>query len=70
VPAFLALYEHEGQNFVAFYRAVEAIGQLPLSERTARLDALSASPSNIVSNAAVTNDPPTTHRSHDERRDL
>jgi predicted aminopeptidase len=29
VPAFLALYEREGRDFAAFYRAAEAIGQLP-----------------------------------------
>ena len=69
VPAFLALYEQEGQNFVAFYRAVEAIGRLPPSARSARLEALVASPVTIVSNAAVTDDPPAiTHRSDNERR--
>ena len=40
VPAFLALYEREGQDFAAFYRAAETIGQLPPPEREARLRAL------------------------------
>ncbi len=42
VPAFLVLYEREGRDFAAFYRAAEAIGQLPPSEREAQLRALSA----------------------------
>ncbi|MDG4553766.1 MAG: aminopeptidase [Candidatus Competibacter sp.] len=41
VPAFLALYEREGRDFAAFYRAAEAIGQLPPPEREARLRELS-----------------------------
>ena len=40
VPAFLTLYEREGQDFAAFYRAAETIGQLPPSEREARLQEL------------------------------
>ncbi len=40
VPAFLALYEREGRDFAAFYRAAEAIGRLPPPEREARLQAL------------------------------
>ena len=39
-PAFMALFKQEGEDFAAFYRAVEQIGQLPLSEREARLQAL------------------------------
>jgi predicted aminopeptidase len=40
VPAFEALYEREGQDFAAFYRAAEVIGQLPPEEREARLRVL------------------------------
>ena len=40
VPAFLALYEREGQDFAAFYQAAEAIGRLPPAERKARLQEL------------------------------
>jgi predicted aminopeptidase len=42
VPAFLTLFEREGRDFAAFYRAAEAIGQLPPPEREARLRMLSA----------------------------
>lgn len=42
VPAFFVLYHQQDQDFAAFYRAVEALGQLPAAERTARLVALSA----------------------------
>jgi predicted aminopeptidase len=37
VPAFLALFEQEGEDFAAFYKAAETIGALPLVEREARL---------------------------------
>ena len=37
VPVFLALYEREGRDFPAFYRAAETIGRLPPTERKARL---------------------------------
>jgi predicted aminopeptidase len=40
VPAFQALFEREGGDFAAFYRAAEAVGQLPPPEREARLRAL------------------------------
>jgi len=40
VPAFLALFEREGHDFAAFYRAAEAIGQLPPVERETRLRSL------------------------------
>ncbi|MDS4030033.1 MAG: aminopeptidase [Candidatus Contendobacter sp.] len=43
VPAFEALYEREGRDFAAFYRAAEAIGRLPPAEREARLRELSKS---------------------------
>lgn len=43
VPAFLALYEREGQDFAAFHRAAAALGQRPAAEREAQLQALSAS---------------------------
>ena len=36
-PAFIALFEQEGQNFTAFYRAAEVLGRLPPREREARL---------------------------------
>jgi predicted aminopeptidase len=39
-PAFLALYEMEGRDFTAFYRAAETIGQLAPPEREAWLQAL------------------------------
>ncbi len=41
VPAFLTLFEQEGRDFAAFYRAAEVIGQLPPPEREARLRMLS-----------------------------
>ena len=37
VPAFLALFEREGQDFSAFYQAAETLGALPPMEREARL---------------------------------
>jgi predicted aminopeptidase len=40
VSAFEALFEREGRDFAAFYRAAEVIGQLPPDEREARLQAL------------------------------
>jgi len=42
VPAFLTLFEREGRDFAAFYRAAEAIGLLPPPDREARLRMLSA----------------------------
>ena len=39
-PAFMALFTQEGEDFAAFYRAAEQIGQLPSAEREARLQAL------------------------------
>lgn len=39
-PAFIALFEQEGRDFPAFYRAAEAIGQWPLAQRQAYLQAL------------------------------
>lgn len=44
VPAFLALFEREGQNFAAFHRAAETIGRLPPAERAAALQKLRYSP--------------------------
>ncbi|MDG4552064.1 MAG: aminopeptidase [Candidatus Contendobacter sp.] len=41
VPAFEALYEREGRDFAAFYRAAEAIGRLAPAEREAQLRELS-----------------------------
>lgn len=40
VPAFLALFEREGQDFPRFYAAVRALARLPATERWARLNAL------------------------------
>ena len=40
VPAFLALYEREGRNFTAFYRAAEAIEKLPSEQRSETLSGL------------------------------
>ena len=40
VPAFLALYEREARDFAAFYRAAEAIGQLPPEQRLGTLSRL------------------------------
>ena len=42
-PAFMALFAQEGQDFSAFYRAAEQIGQLPPMARETRLQALSLS---------------------------
>ncbi len=36
-PAFIALYQQEGQDFAAFYQAAEVLGRLPPREREARL---------------------------------
>jgi len=55
VPAFLALYEREKQDFAAFYRAAEIIGQLPPPEREARLRELSA-PVSVAANQNATRD--------------
>ncbi len=41
VPAFMALYQREGRDLAAFYRAAEAIAAWPPPERAARLTALS-----------------------------
>ncbi len=54
VPAFLALYEREGRDFPAFYRAAEVIGQLPPPEREARLRALSSVSASIAANRGGT----------------
>lgn len=40
VPAFEALFEREGRDFVRFYDAVRALARLPLAERHAALQAL------------------------------
>ncbi len=40
VPAFVALFEQEGQDFAAFHRAAETLGRLPPAEREARLEML------------------------------
>ncbi|MER2527369.1 MAG: aminopeptidase [Candidatus Competibacter denitrificans] len=48
VAAFFALYRQQNQDFPAFYRAVEALGQLSAVERAARLGALSASAAHSV----------------------
>ncbi len=37
VPAFMVLFEREGHDFAAFYRAAAVIGRLPPAEREARL---------------------------------
>jgi predicted aminopeptidase len=50
VPAFLNLYKRAGQDFAAFYRAAETIGQLPPSEREARLQELLLAPASIAAN--------------------
>jgi predicted aminopeptidase len=42
VPAFVALFEQEGQDFAAFYQAAETLGRRPPKEREARLEALLA----------------------------
>jgi predicted aminopeptidase len=44
VPAFVALFEQERQDFAAFYQATETLGRLPPKERAARLEALLAMP--------------------------
>jgi len=48
VPAFLALYEREERDFPRFYRAVELLGQLPPTERAARLEALSPGSASVA----------------------
>jgi len=40
VPAFVTLFERQGQDFAAFYRAAETIGHLPKAERDAELQRL------------------------------
>lgn len=40
VPAFEALYEHEGRDLPRFYDAVRTLAELPPAERQARLQAL------------------------------
>lgn len=40
VPAFTALLNESGGDFERFFRAVEALGDLPEEQRSARLDAL------------------------------
>ena len=42
VPGFQALLREQGGDLEAFYRAVEALGELPAEERQARLQSLSA----------------------------
>lgn len=51
VPAFLTLYEREGRDVVAFYKAVDALGQLPAAERIVRLNALLPAKPNVRSGA-------------------
>ena len=48
MPAFLALYGQQNEDCPAFYRAVEALGQLSALERAARLVALSVSTAHRV----------------------
>jgi predicted aminopeptidase len=43
VPAFEALWRHEGRDFPRFYAAVQGLAALPKAERRARLDALAPS---------------------------
>lgn len=43
VPAFAALFQQEGGDWVAFYAAVEKLGSLPIDERKAALKALAGS---------------------------
>lgn len=45
VPAFAALFQQEGGDWVAFYAAVEKLGSLPIDERKAALKALAGSKS-------------------------
>jgi len=40
VPGFLALFQHEGQNFSRFYAAVRELAQQPKPQRRATLEAL------------------------------
>lgn len=40
VPAFAALFAHEGRNWPAFYQAVAALGRLSQTERQAKLQEL------------------------------
>lgn len=42
LPAFESLFEREGCDFPAFYRAAETLGELPPEQRKARLQALLA----------------------------
>lgn len=58
VPAFLALYEQEGRDFTAFYRAVEVMGRLPPAERDNRLTLLATAPISRTASAARLPNPP------------
>jgi predicted aminopeptidase len=44
VPAFIALFQREGQNFPRFYDAVRALADQPAAQRLAALQALTGSP--------------------------
>lgn len=44
VPAFEALFEREGRDYAAFYRAVERLAALPRPERDAQMRALIPNP--------------------------
>src|SRR3546814_7345312 len=43
VPAFAALFQQKGGDWLAFYAAVEKLGSLPIDERKAALKALAGS---------------------------
>ena len=57
VPAFLALYQREGQDFAAFHRAAAALGQQPPAERATQLQALLEQPVESVPKTARIADP-------------
>jgi predicted aminopeptidase len=54
VPAFIALFQREGQNFPRFYDAVRALADQPAAQRLAALQALTGSPQAAQGSADAT----------------
>jgi predicted aminopeptidase len=50
VPAFEALFDHEGRDFTRFYAAVRQLAALPRAEREASLHALAPASPTAASN--------------------
>jgi predicted aminopeptidase len=51
VPAFIALFQREGQSFPRFYDAVRALADQPAAQRLAALQALATSGPQVAQNA-------------------